>query len=80
ADLSSVLGPGGCNGGYLTFSFTRRHVSGPQMEGVVWSMATLHQFVAYHVKASKALMHTRMRRRVESMTALLTAGGGSVAS
>lgn len=47
------MGPGGCNGGYLTLSFTRRHVSGPQMEAVVWSCVTLHQFVAYHVKATK---------------------------
>ncbi|GLC62418.1 hypothetical protein PLESTB_001897300 [Pleodorina starrii] len=75
-DLSAVLGPGGCNGGYLTLTFTRRHVSGPQMEGVVWSMATLHQFVAFHVKATKAMMHTRMRRRVMAMIELLGAGGG----
>ncbi|GFR45830.1 hypothetical protein Agub_g7194, partial [Astrephomene gubernaculifera] len=78
-DLSSLLGSagggsgGGHSGGYLVFSLTRRHVAGPQMEGVVWSLATLHQFIAYHVKATKAMMHSRMRRRVAAMTDLLGA-------
>ncbi|KXZ52667.1 ARPC2 protein [Gonium pectorale] len=80
-DLSSVLEPGGLSGGFLTFTLSRRHVAGPQVEGVVWSMATLHQFVAYHVKATKAMMHSRMRRRVASMVELLqqsgAAGGGA---
>ncbi|KAG2426423.1 hypothetical protein HYH02_014782 [Chlamydomonas schloesseri] len=65
-------------GGYLSFSFSRRHVTGPQMEGVVWSMACLHAFVAYHVKACKAMMHSRMRRRVASMCDLL--GGPAAAA
>ncbi|GLI66878.1 hypothetical protein VaNZ11_010875, partial [Volvox africanus] len=79
-DLSGVLGSSSCKGGYLTLTFTKRHVSGPQMEAVVWSMATLHHFVAYHVKAAKTMMHVRMRRRVMSMIELLQEGEGSAAA
>ncbi|EFJ40594.1 actin-related protein ArpC2 [Volvox carteri f. nagariensis] len=79
-DLSGmgVGGPGGggCNGGYLTLTLTRRHVSGPQMEAVVWILATLPHFVSSHVKATKAMLRSRMRRRVMSMIELLGAGGG----
>ncbi|KAG2483731.1 hypothetical protein HYH03_017449 [Edaphochlamys debaryana] len=78
-DLSPVLGPGGgslVNGGYLTFSLSRRHVAGPQQEGLVWLLACLHHFVHYHVKATKSMMHSRMRRRVAAMVDLL---GGAAA-
>lgn len=55
------------NSGYITFTFVQRHVQGPQLEHVLWSMMSFPQLVAYHVKAGKAWMHTRMRSRVDQM-------------
>lgn len=69
-DVAAALGPdarGVANGGFLVFVFSQRHVAGPQQDSLVWAMATLHHFISTNVKASKTLMHARMRRRVKSM-------------
>ncbi len=46
---------------------------GPQADGVVWALASLHHLVGYHVRAAKAMMHGRMRRRVGLMAQQLAA-------
>ncbi|KAF0921771.1 hypothetical protein E2562_017032 [Oryza meyeriana var. granulata] len=44
-----------------------RHVEGKKLDTTVWSLLTFHAYVSYHVKCSEGFMHTRMRRRVESL-------------
>ncbi|KAJ6326437.1 hypothetical protein OIU78_013525 [Salix suchowensis] len=38
-----------------------------KLDRTVWNLSTFHAYVSYHVKCSEGFMHTRMRRRVESM-------------
>lgn len=55
------------NAGFVTFVIFPRHVEGKKIDRVIWSLSTFHAYVSYHVKCSEGFMHTRMRRRVESL-------------
>ncbi|XP_022158277.1 uncharacterized protein LOC111024802 isoform X3 [Momordica charantia] len=55
------------NAGFVTFVIFPRHVEGKKVDRVIWSLSTFHAYVSYHVKCSEGFMHTRMRRRVESL-------------
>ncbi|URE04520.1 Actin-related protein 2 3 complex subunit [Musa troglodytarum] len=55
------------NAGFVTFVIFPRHVEGKKLDRTVWSLLTFHAYVSYHVKCSEGFMHTRMRRRVESL-------------
>ncbi|CAN6483606.1 unnamed protein product [Victoria cruziana] len=55
------------NAGFVTFVIFPRHVEGSKLDKVVWNLSTFHAYVSYHVKCSEGFMHTRMRRRVESL-------------
>ncbi|CAL0313218.1 unnamed protein product [Lupinus luteus] len=55
------------NAGFVTFVIFPRHVEGQKLDRTVWSLSTFHAYVSYHVKCSEGFMHTRMRRRVESL-------------
>lgn len=55
------------NAGFVTFVISPRHVEGKKLDKTVWSLLTFHAYVSYHVKCSEGFMHTRMRRRVESL-------------
>ncbi|MCL7044373.1 hypothetical protein MKW94_021429 [Papaver nudicaule] len=55
------------NSGFVTFVIYPRHVEGRKLDRTVWSLLTFHAYVSYHVKCSEGFMHTRMRRRVESL-------------
>ncbi|XP_042514579.1 actin-related protein 2/3 complex subunit 2A [Macadamia integrifolia] len=55
------------NAGFVTFVIFPRHVEGKKLDRTVWSLSTFHAYVSYHVKCSECFMHTRMRRRVESL-------------
>ncbi|MCO5557001.1 hypothetical protein L7F22_010556 [Adiantum nelumboides] len=55
------------NAGFVLFVILPRHVEGEKLDKTVWSLCTFHAYVSYHVKCSKAFMHTRMRRRVETL-------------
>ncbi|KAF2533108.1 hypothetical protein F2Q70_00030447 [Brassica cretica] len=55
------------NAGFVTFVIMPRHVEGEKLDRTVWNLSTFHAYVCYHVKCSEGFMHTRMRRRVESM-------------
>ncbi|XP_054819455.1 actin-related protein 2/3 complex subunit 2A-like isoform X2 [Prosopis cineraria] len=44
-----------------------RHVQGQKLDRTVWNLSTFHAYVSYHVKCSEGFMHTRMRRRVETL-------------
>ena len=51
----------------------KRHVAGggKKLEAAVWSLGTFYAFVAYHIKCSKAYMHSSMRRRTSSLLQVL---------
>lgn len=55
------------NAGYVSFVIFPRHVEGRKLDKTVWNLSTFHAYVSYHVKCSEGFMHTRMRRRVESL-------------
>ncbi|GAB4840824.1 Actin- protein 2/3 complex subunit 2A [Ancistrocladus abbreviatus] len=55
------------NAGFVSFVILPRHVEGKKLERTVWNLSTFHAYVSYHVKCSEGFMHTRMRRRVESL-------------
>lgn len=55
------------NAGFVTFVIFPRHVEGKKLERTAWYLTTFHAYVNYHVKCSEGFMHTRMRRRVESL-------------
>ncbi|ONM27622.1 Actin-related protein 2/3 complex subunit 2A [Zea mays] len=55
------------NAGFVTFVVYPRHVEGKKLDRTVWNLLTFHAYVSYHVKCSEGFMHTRMRRRVESL-------------
>ncbi|KAI4332114.1 hypothetical protein L6164_017050 [Bauhinia variegata] len=55
------------NAGFVTFVIFPRHVEGPKLDRTVWNLSTFRAYVSYHVKCSEGFMHTRMRRRVESL-------------
>ncbi|KAG6781304.1 hypothetical protein POTOM_014198 [Populus tomentosa] len=58
------------NAGFVSFVIFPRHVEGKKLDRTVWNLSTFHAYVSYHVKCSEGFMHTRMRRRVESMIQL----------
>ncbi|XP_054819457.1 actin-related protein 2/3 complex subunit 2A-like isoform X4 [Prosopis cineraria] len=55
------------NAGFVTFVILPRHVQGQKLDRTVWNLSTFHAYVSYHVKCSEGFMHTRMRRRVETL-------------
>ncbi|XP_042412530.1 actin-related protein 2/3 complex subunit 2A-like [Zingiber officinale] len=55
------------NAGFVTFVIFPRHVEEKKLDRTVWSLLTFHAYVSYHVKCSEGFMHTRMRRRVDSL-------------
>lgn len=55
------------NAGFVSFVIFPRHVEGEKLDRTVWSLSTFHAYVSYHIKCSKSFMHTRMRRRVETL-------------
>ncbi|GLJ16931.1 hypothetical protein SUGI_0292340 [Cryptomeria japonica] len=55
------------NAGFVSFVIFPRHVVGKKLEKTVWSLSSFHSYVNYHIKCSKSFMHTRMRRRVETL-------------
>lgn len=67
-ELKEALAEGlSANAGFVTFVILPRHVEGKKLDKTVWSLSTFHAYVSYHVKCSEGFMHTRMRRRVESL-------------
>lgn len=62
----------GANGGYVSLVLFKRHVAGGRrVESACWSCCTFYAFVAFHLKCSKAYMHSAMRRRAASLLQVL---------
>ncbi|KAL2651725.1 hypothetical protein R1flu_019853 [Riccia fluitans] len=51
------------NAGWVSF--------GEKLDKLVWILSTFYAYVSYHIKCSKGFMHTRMRRRVETLIQVL---------
>jgi actin related protein 2/3 complex, subunit 2 len=50
----------------------KRHVTGRnKVEECTWRLCTFYGFINYHIKCSKAHMHTRMRRRAMGLLQVL---------
>ncbi|KAJ3249352.1 hypothetical protein HDU78_003137 [Chytriomyces hyalinus] len=60
------------NIGYVTFVLFPRHFTpGPIREDTISRIQLFRDYLHYHIKASKAYMHSRMRARVESFLKVL---------
>ncbi|KAJ3209268.1 hypothetical protein HDU82_001095 [Entophlyctis luteolus] len=60
------------NIGYVTFVLFPRHFPvGPVREETISRIQLFRDYLHYHIKASKAYMHSRMRARVESFLKVL---------
>ncbi|QIW96438.1 hypothetical protein AMS68_001956 [Peltaster fructicola] len=49
--------------GYITFVLFPRHLQAQRREDVISHIQTFRDYFHYHIKASKAYIHSRMRRR-----------------
>ena len=50
----------------------KRHVTGRnKVEECTWRLCTFYGLINYHIKCSKAHMHTRMRRRAMGLLQVL---------
>ncbi|KAI9093765.1 Arp2/3 complex, 34 kd subunit p34-Arc-domain-containing protein [Phlyctochytrium arcticum] len=52
--------------GYVTFVLFPRHFTGAAAEGCISRIQLFRDYLHYHIKASKAYMHSRMRTRVDT--------------
>eukprot|EP00732_Lithocolla_globosa_P004335 Lithocolla_globosa_v1_NODE_3957_length_1543_cov_182.641129.p1 type:complete len:299 gc:universal NODE_3957_length_1543_cov_182.641129:552-1448(+) len=71
-ELSSVKNlKSGDNVGYVTFVLFPRHFEKDKREGCISLIQTFRDYLHYHIKCSKAYMHSRMRARVSSLLKVL---------
>ncbi|KAJ3160083.1 hypothetical protein HDU88_008355 [Geranomyces variabilis] len=59
------------NVGFVTFVLFPRHFVGPAAEGCISRIQLFRDYLHYHIKASKAYMHSRLRIRVDSFLKVL---------
>ncbi len=57
--------------GYITFVFFPRHLTPQRREEVISHIQTFRDYFHYHIKASKAYIHSRMRRRTADFLQVL---------
>ncbi|KAI9794203.1 MAG: hypothetical protein M1816_006128 [Peltula sp. TS41687] len=57
--------------GYVTFVLFPRHLTPQRREEVVSHIQTFRDYFHYHIKASKAFIHSRMRRRTADFLQVL---------
>jgi len=57
--------------GYVSFVLFAPHMTGKKKEGSVDLIENFRNYLQYHMKCSKAYMHTRMRNRVRSFLQVL---------
>jgi actin related protein 2/3 complex subunit 2 len=71
----------GDNNGYVSFVLFAPHISGTKKHTSVDNIMTFRNYLHYHIKCSKAYLHTRMRNRVKTFLQVLNraksdVGGG----
>ncbi|DBA87368.1 hypothetical protein WJX77_006866 [Trebouxia sp. C0004] len=54
-------------GGFVSIVVLPRHVKESTLDEFVWTLLSFHDHVQYHVKCFKALIHSRMRKRMQNM-------------
>jgi actin related protein 2/3 complex subunit 2 len=59
------------NMSYVTFVLFTRHVKGAERENSISVIQTFRDYLHYHIKCSKAYLHSRMRARVTQMLKIL---------
>jgi actin related protein 2/3 complex subunit 2 len=59
------------NVGYVTFVLFPRHFAGTNAIDCISKIQLFRDYFHYHIKASKAYMHSRMRARVDSFLKVL---------
>lgn len=57
--------------GYITFVLFPRHLTQQRQEDSISHIQTFRDYFHYHIKAAKAYMHSRMRRRVADFLKVL---------
>lgn len=72
AELDGVPGvKAGDNIGFVTFVMFPRHWEGKRRGNTISLLQTFRDYLHYHIKCSKAYMHTRMRARVDLLLKVL---------
>eukprot|EP00698_Gefionella_okellyi_P014894 TRINITY_DN4154_c0_g1_i1.p1 TRINITY_DN4154_c0_g1~~TRINITY_DN4154_c0_g1_i1.p1 ORF type:complete len:238 (-),score=63.09 TRINITY_DN4154_c0_g1_i1:56-769(-) len=72
AELAGVSGvKEGRNVSFLTFIFEKRHLDGDRREKALGLMVGFRNYVHYHLKCTKAYMHSRMRAKTEELLKVL---------
>lgn len=59
------------NTGFVTFVLFKNHITAKNADRTVNAIETFRDYLHYHIKCSKAYMHTRMRNRVETLLQVL---------
>ncbi len=67
AELNATVSPNQFRVGYIGFAIQPRHVDAKSIDNTVDRMVQFRAYIHYHIKCSKSLMHSRMRKRVESL-------------
>jgi len=66
--------------GYVSFVLFAPHVSGKKKETTIDNIQTFRNYLQYHIKCSKAFIHTRMRNRVRTFLQVLNRARSDTAS
>jgi len=61
----------GADQGFVSFVLFKNHIIRERRERTIDSICAFRNYLHYHIKCSKAFMHTRMRMRVESLLQVL---------
>lgn len=71
-ELKGVKGviEGDCQG-FVSFVFFKGHLSDKNRSKTIMSLMTFRNYLMYHIKCTKAYMHTRMRNRVFNLLQVL---------
>jgi len=59
------------NNGFVSFVLFAPHITGNKKEKTIDNIQTFRNYLHYHIKCSKAYLHTRMRNRVRSFLQVL---------
>jgi len=70
-DVPGVKNTGTGEIGYVTFVLFPRHLTPQRMPDVISHIQTFRDYFHYHIKASKAYIHSRMRRRTADFLQVL---------
>jgi len=57
--------------GFVSFGLFKGHVAGTRAQATIDILQVFRNYLHYHIKCSKAFMHTRMRNRVNSLLQVL---------